>query len=81
MWPLTIINVATYYYYFFLIFNFLNTPGSKDSRGEKLKKAKIKMSDGHRSGRSTGRVSCKSMELKRCSMIEMHWNNYYFYHR
>jgi len=29
------------------------------------------MSDGHRSGRSTGRVSCKSRELKRCSMIEM----------
>jgi len=34
------------------------------------------MSDGHRSGRSTGRVSCKSMELKRCSMIEMRWNKY-----
>jgi len=34
------------------------------------------MSDGHRSGRSTGRVSCKSMELKRCSMIEMCWNKY-----
>jgi len=29
------------------------------------------MSDGHRSGRSTGRVSCKSTELKRCSVIEM----------
>jgi len=27
------------------------------------------MSDGQRSGRSTGRVSCKSTELKRCSMI------------
>jgi len=40
MWPLTIINVATYYYYFFLIFNFLNTPGSKDPRGKKLKKLK-----------------------------------------
>ena len=33
--------------------------------------AKIKMSDGQRSGRSTGRVSCKSTELKRCSMIEI----------
>jgi len=29
------------------------------------------MSDSHRSGRSTGRVSCKSTELNRCSMIEM----------
>ena len=34
------------------------------------------MSDGHWSGRSTGTVSCKSMELKRCSMIEMRWNKY-----
>ena len=34
------------------------------------------MSDGHRSGRSTGRVSCKSTELKRCSVIEMRWNKY-----
>jgi len=35
------------------------------------------MSDGQRSGRSTGRVSCKSTQLKRsCSMIEMRWNNY-----
>ena len=34
------------------------------------------MSDGQRSGRSTGRVSCKSTELKRCSMIEMRWNKY-----
>jgi len=34
------------------------------------------MSDGQRSGRSTGRVSCKSTELKRCSMIEMRWNRY-----
>jgi len=34
------------------------------------------MSDGRRSGRSTGRVSCKSTELKRCSMIEMRWNKY-----
>jgi len=34
------------------------------------------MSDGHRSGRSTGRVSCKSTELKRCSMMEMRWNKY-----
>ena len=42
----------------------------------KTKKAKIKMSDGNRSGRSTGRVSCKSTELKRCSMIEMRWNKY-----
>ena len=31
------------------------------------------MSDGQRSGRSTGRVSCKGTELKRCSMIEMRW--------
>jgi len=31
------------------------------------------MLDGHRSGRSTGRVSCKSTELKRCSMIEMQY--------
>ena len=34
------------------------------------------MSDGHRSGRSAGRVSCKSTELKRCSMIELRWNKY-----
>ena len=34
------------------------------------------MSDGQRSGRSTGRVSCKRTELKRCSMIEMRWNKY-----
>jgi len=34
------------------------------------------MSDGHWSGRSTGRVSRKSTELKRCSMIEMRWNKY-----
>ena len=34
------------------------------------------MSDGQRSGRSTGKVSCKSTELKRCSMIEMRWNKY-----
>ena len=34
------------------------------------------MSDGQRSGRSTGRVSCKSTELKRCSMIEMRWKKY-----
>ena len=34
------------------------------------------MSDGHRSGRSTGRVSCRSTELKRCSVIEMRWNKY-----
>ena len=34
------------------------------------------MSDGQRSGRSTGRVSCKSTELKRCSVIEMRWNRY-----
>jgi len=36
------------------------------------------MSDGQslRSGRSTGRVSCKSTELNRCSMIEMRWNKY-----
>ena len=32
------------------------------------------MSDGQSSGRSTGRVSCKSTELKRCSVIEMRWN-------
>ena len=47
------------------------TLGSKDPRV-----SKIKMPDGHRSGRSTGRVSCKSTELKRCSMIEMRWNKY-----
>jgi len=34
------------------------------------------MSDGHRSSRSTGRVSCKSTELKRCSMVQMFWNKY-----
>jgi len=34
------------------------------------------MSDGQRSGRSTGRVSGKSTELKRSSMIEMRWNTY-----
>jgi len=34
------------------------------------------MSDGHRSGRSSGRVSFKSTELKRCSMIEIRWNKY-----
>jgi len=34
------------------------------------------MLDGQRSGRSTGRVSCKSTELKRCSMMEMRWNKY-----
>ena len=39
------------------------------------------MSGGHRSGRSTGRVSCKSTELKRCSMIEMRWNKYYYYYK
>ena len=55
------------------------------SPGLKNKKAKIKMSDGHRSGRSAGRVSCKSTELKRCSVIEMRWNEvslkslYYYY--
>jgi len=27
------------------------------------------MTDDHMSGRSTGRVSCKSTELKRCSII------------
>ena len=37
------------------------------------------MSDGQRSGRSTGRVSCKSTELKRCSMIEMRRNKFYYY--
>jgi len=34
------------------------------------------MSDGQRSGRSTGRVLCKSTELKRCSMMEMRWKRY-----
>ena len=34
------------------------------------------MSDGHGSDRSTGRVSCKSTKLKRCSMTEMRWNKY-----
>ena len=52
------------------------TPGSKDPPGLKTTKAKIKMSDGQRSGMSTGRVSFKSTELKRCSMIEMRWNKY-----
>ena len=33
-------------------------------------------SDGQRSGRSTSRVSYKSTELKRCSVIEMRWNKY-----
>ena len=42
------------------------------------KKAKIKMSDGHRSGTSTGRVSCKSTEVKRCNMTEMRWNKYMY---
>jgi len=41
---------------------------------EKNEKAIIKMSDGYRS--ATGRVSCKSTELKRCSMIEMRWSKY-----
>jgi len=63
--------VATCYYYYKN-----NTPGSIRSPGLKTKNAKIKMSDGHRSGRSTGRVSCKSTELKRCSMMEMRWNKY-----
>jgi len=34
------------------------------------------MLDGHRSGRSTGRMSCKGTELRHCSMIEMRWNEY-----
>jgi len=34
------------------------------------------MSDGERSGRLTGRVSCKSTELKRRSIIEMRLNKY-----
>ena len=38
------------------------------------------MSDGHRSGRSTGRVPGKSTELKRCSMIEMRYYYYYYYY-
>ena len=29
--------------------------------------------------RHCGRVSCKSTELKRCSMIEMRWNCYYYW--
>ena len=61
-----IINCRGYYYYYY----YFLYPGLKN------KNAKIKMSDGHRSGRSTGRVSCKSTELKRCSVIEMRWNKY-----
>ena len=52
-----LINVDYYYYYKNLIPQVVKIPGLK------TKKAKIKMSDGHRSGRSTGRVSCKSTEL------------------
>ena len=55
----------------FFIPQVVKIPGVK-----KTTKAKIKMLDGQRSGRSTGRVSCKSTELKRCSMIEMRWNKY-----
>jgi len=40
--------------------------------GVKTKKAKMKMSDGH----GSGRVSCKSTQLKRCSMVEMRWYKY-----
>ena len=38
------------------------------------------MSDGHRSGRSIRRVSCKSTESKRCSMMEMRYYYYYYYY-
>ena len=38
----------------------------------------MKMSDGHRYSRATGRVSCKSTELKRCSIIKMHYYYYYY---
>ena len=55
-----------YYYYYYYFYFFI----------PQTTKAKIEMSDGQRSGRSTGRVSCKSTELKRCSMIEMRWNKY-----
>ena len=35
------------------------------------------MPDGHRrSGRSTGSVSCKRTELKRCSVTEMRWDKF-----
>jgi len=51
-------------------------PQIERSPGLKTTKAKIKMSNGQRSGRSTGRVLCKSTELKRCSMIEMRWKRY-----
>jgi len=61
----TLVRTRLSYYYYY----FLNTQGSKDPRVKK--KAEIKMSDGHRSGRSTGRVSCKSTELKRRGMIEI----------
>ena len=44
-----------YYYYYFFIPQVVKIPGVKTT------KAKIKMSDGQRSGRSTGRVSCKSI--------------------
>ena len=65
-----IIIIIIYYYYYYFI------PQVVKISGLKTTKAKIKMSDGQRSGRSTGRVSCKSTELKRCSMIEMRWNKY-----
>ena len=62
-------SVDCYYFFIFI-------PQAVKISVVKNKKAKIKMSGGHRSGRSTGRVSCKSTELKRCSMIEMRWNKY-----
>ena len=65
-----IIIIIIYYYYYYFI------PQVVKISGLKTTKAKIKMSDGQRSGRSTGRVSCKSTRLKRCSMIKMHWNKY-----
>ena len=55
--------------------------------GVKITKAKIKMSDGQRSGRSTGRVSCKSIiiiiiiiiiiyETRAVAQISVHANVY-----
>ena len=53
--PLKKIKIGKYLAELLLLLLFF-TPGSEDPRGLKTKKATIKMSDGHRSGRSTGRV-------------------------
>ena len=67
-------EVTTYRNMFIIIIIFI--PQVVKIPGVKNEKAKMKMSDGRRSGRSTGRVSCKSTELKRCSVAEMRWNKY-----